>query len=89
MFCKLGSKISSGSFGDVYKVECKDPETADIKSKENYAIKIIQNSVYGIRCISELLILLFLKYEYLMNCYQNALQQSPRQKFYFHILNMQ
>jgi serine/threonine protein kinase len=70
MLCKLGSKISSGSFGDVYKVECKDPETSDIKSKENYAIKIIQNSIYGIRCISELLILLFLKYSYLMNCFQ-------------------
>lgn len=70
MICKLGGKISSGSFGDVYKVECKDSDVSKEFSKENYAIKIIQNSMYGIRCISELLILLFLKYSYLMNCFQ-------------------
>jgi len=59
MSCIVGNKINSGSFGDVYKIQCDD--------KENYAIKLIQNTLNGIRCFTEILILFFLRYSYLMN----------------------
>lgn len=62
MSCTLGNKISSGSFGDVYKIK-------DIKN-DNYALKIIKNCSYGIKCLSELIILLFFNYSYIMNCFQ-------------------
>jgi serine/threonine protein kinase len=76
MSCSLGNKISSGSFGDVYKVKAvftkdiSDTQDKSQKHKENYALKVIQNTHYGIRCLAELFILLFLNYNYIMNCFQ-------------------
>lgn len=70
MSCIVRNKINSGSFGDVYKIECKD--------KENYALKIIDNGIYGIRCITEILILLFLRYSYLMHSHQFEVDVKTR-----------
>jgi len=70
MSCWLSNKINSGSFGDVYKINCEVSKESASLSKESYAIKIIKNSIYGIRCFTEIIILLFLKYSYIMNCYQ-------------------
>jgi serine/threonine protein kinase len=81
MSFSLGHRISSGSFGDVYKVKAsftKDDiskgnlETPKEKTKvrENYALKVVQNTHYGIRCLAELFILLFFNYSYIMNCFQ-------------------
>ena len=66
MSCVLGNKISSGSFGDVYKVKYNTED----KKNDNYALKIIKNCSYGIKCLSELIILLFFKYSYIMDCFQ-------------------
>jgi serine/threonine protein kinase len=70
MSCILGNKINSGSFGDVYKIECEAPKDSIGIKKESFAVKVIKNSIYGVRCITELLILLFFNYSYLINCYQ-------------------
>lgn len=81
MSCSLVNKISSGSFGDVYKVKASftkdDLSTGDLdtpkektKVRENYALKVVQNTHYGIRCLAELFILLFFNYSYIMNCFQ-------------------
>jgi serine/threonine protein kinase len=70
MSCSLGNKINSGSFGDVYKINCEISKESTSLSKESYAVKIIKNTIYGIRCFTEILILLFFKYNYIMNCYQ-------------------
>ena len=81
MSCSLVNKISSGSFGDVYKVKASftknELSTGDLdtprektKIKENYALKVVQNTHYGIRCLAELFILLFFNYSYIMNCFQ-------------------
>jgi serine/threonine protein kinase len=75
----LGNKISSGSFGDVYKIRYNiHPEDINVSivptsqggAKQNYALKVVQNAHYGIRCIAELFILLFLNYSYVMNGFQ-------------------
>lgn len=89
MSFSLGNRISSGSFGDVYKVKaCREPkglqtsseslDTSENKMKETYALKIIQNTHYGIRCLTELFILLFLNYSYLMNGFQFHIDLKER-----------
>jgi hypothetical protein len=68
MSCSIGNKIKSGGFGDVYKVKLNKIEP-QLKSP-TYALKVIQNNIYGIRCFMELIILLFCNYSYIMNCFQ-------------------
>jgi serine/threonine protein kinase len=72
MSCSIGNKIKSGGFGDVYKVKLNkidSEESTQIKSP-TFALKVIQNNIYGIRCFMELIILLFCNYSYIMNCFQ-------------------
>ncbi len=73
MSCISHSKISSGGFGDVYKVKYLEN-----MKKEEYALKIIPNASYGIRCFVELIILLFFKYPSLMFCYQYDIDIKER-----------
>jgi serine/threonine protein kinase len=89
MSFSLGNRISSGSFGDVYKVKAyRDPkglqtssgslDISENKLKETYALKVIQNTHYGIRCLTELFILLFLNYSYIMNSLQFHIDLKER-----------
>jgi len=86
MSYSIGNRISSGSFGDVYKIKTRsvktenssDEEKSSFKHKENYALKVIQNTHYGIKCLTELFILLFFNYSYIMNCYQFHIDLKER-----------
>lgn len=69
MSCEIKNKINSGSFGDVYKVILKKEDDSR-KSTESFALKVIQNNLYGIQCFIELMILLFCNYKYIMKCVQ-------------------
>lgn len=69
MSCEIKQKINSGGFGDVYKVVLKKEEDSK-KSSESFALKIIQNNLYGIQCFVELMILLFCNHKYIMKCIQ-------------------
>jgi serine/threonine protein kinase len=72
MSCEIKNKINSGSFGDVYKVTIKKEDESK-KSSESFALKIIQNNLYGIQCFVELMILLFCNHKYIMNCIQYSI----------------
>jgi serine/threonine protein kinase len=82
MSCVLGNKISSGSFGDVYKVRynihSEKTESENGSTKQTYALKVIQNAHFGIRCIAELFILLFLNYSFIMNGFQFHIDLKER-----------
>lgn len=58
----LRTKINSGGFGDIYKIETSN---TDENKKEKYAVKVIRNNFYGIRCFLEILIVLFLQYSHI------------------------
>jgi Fe2+ transport system protein B len=68
MSCEIRNKINSGSFGDVYKVVIKKDEESK-KSSESFALKVIQNNLYGIQCFVELMILLFCNHKYIMKLF--------------------
>jgi len=69
MSCSIRNKIKSGGFGDVYKIKVENTEENSLK-QPTFALKVIQNNIYGIRCFMELVILLFCNYSYIMNCFQ-------------------
>lgn len=81
MSCSIRNKIKSGGFGDVYKVKVENTEEfSDTKRPKSpsFALKVIQNNIYGIRCFMELIILLFYNYSYLMNCFQFHVDTKER-----------
>jgi serine/threonine protein kinase len=72
MSCEIKNKINSGSFGDVYKVVIKKDNDSK-KCSESFALKVIQNNLYGIQCFVELMILLFCNHKYIINCIQYSI----------------
>lgn len=72
MSCEIKNRINSGSFGDVYKVVLKKDDDSK-KYSESFALKIIQNNLYGIQCFVELMILLFCNHKYIMKCIQYSI----------------
>jgi serine/threonine protein kinase len=65
MSCIIRNKIKSVSFGVVYKVVIEKEEKTVA-----FALKVIQNNLYGIQCFVELIILLFCSHKYILNCFQ-------------------
>lgn len=74
MSCSIRNKIKSGGFGDVYKVKLEENND----KSPTFALKVIQNNIYGIRCFMELLILIFCNYSYIMNCFQFHIDTKER-----------